>query len=104
MRPRPLQEFVGQSAVVGPGSLLAEAIRNDRIFSMILWGPPGSGKTTLARVVAQSTRSHFVLFSAVLSGIKEIRAVIEEAREQLSHHGKRTILFVDEIHRFNKAQ
>lgn len=104
MRPCTLQEFVGQSAVVGPGSLLAEAIRNDRIFSMILWGPPGSGKTTLARVVAQSTQSHFVHFSAVLSGIKEIRAVIEEAREQLSHQGKRTILFVDEIHRFNKAQ
>jgi putative ATPase len=104
MRPHTLQEFVGQSAVVGPGSLLAEAIRNDRIFSMILWGPPGSGKTTLARVVAQSTQSHFVHFSAVLSGMKEIRGVIEEAREQLSHHGKRTILFVDEIHRFNKAQ
>ena len=104
MRPRTLQTFVGHAQIVGPGTLLAEAIRNDRIFSMILWGPPGSGKTTLARIIAQASGSHFVHFSAVLSGVKEIRAVIEEAREQLQLHEKRTILFVDEIHRFNKSQ
>jgi putative ATPase len=104
MRPRTLQEFVGQSEIVGPGSLLSEAIRNDHIFSIIFWGPPGSGKTTLARIIAQNSQSHFVHFSAVLSGVKEIRAVIEEAREQLKLKRRRTILFVDEIHRFNKAQ
>ncbi|MBT8342849.1 MAG: replication-associated recombination protein A [Desulfatitalea sp.] len=104
MRPQALEEFVGQQAVVGPGSLLAQAIRHDRLFSIILWGPPGSGKTTLARIVSRRTGAHFVHFSAVLAGIKEIRAVIEEARDRLSHHAKATILFVDEIHRFNKAQ
>jgi putative ATPase len=104
MRPRNLEEFIGQEGVVGPGTLLREAIRQDRIFSMILWGPPGSGKTTLARIVAGATHSHFVHFSAVLAGVKDIRAVIEEARDQLKRHQKRTILFVDEIHRFNKSQ
>jgi len=104
MRPRVLDEFVGQEAVIGPGTLLHEAVRQDRIFSIILWGPPGCGKTTLARIIAQSSRSYFVHFSAVLSGVKEIRAVIKEAREQLSSRQKPTVLFVDEIHRFNKAQ
>jgi putative ATPase len=84
--------------------VLREAIENDRVFSMILWGPPGCGKTTLARIISKETRSHFVHFSAVLSGVKQIRAVIDEAKEIRRMHRKRTILFVDEIHRFNKAQ
>jgi putative ATPase len=104
MRPRHISEFVGQDDAVSAGSLIRHAIEEDRIFSMIFWGPPGCGKTTLARIIAGETRSHFVHFSAVLSGVKEIRAVIEEARNQQKIHRKRTILFVDEIHRFNKAQ
>jgi putative ATPase len=104
MRPRRLAEFIGQQHVVGAGSLIRMAAEQDRVFSMILWGPPGCGKTTLARIIAGETRSHFVHFSAVLSGVREIRAVIEEAREQQRLHRRRTVLFVDEIHRFNKAQ
>jgi len=104
MRPQSLDDFVGQSKVVGEGKLIRHAIEKDQIFSMILWGPPGSGKTTLARIIARETRSHFIHFSAVLSGVKEIRAVIEEAKRQLQMHRRRTVLFVDEIHRFNKAQ
>jgi putative ATPase len=104
MRPRYLQEFIGQAHMIGPGTLLRSAIENDRVFSMILWGPPGCGKTTLAMIISRETKSHYVHFSAVLSGVKQIRSVIDEAREQLRMHRKRTILFVDEIHRFNKAQ
>jgi putative ATPase len=104
MRSRNINEFVGQQAVVSSGSLIRHAIEEDKIFSMIFWGPPGCGKTTLARIIAGETRSHFVHFSAVLSGIKEIRAVIDEARDQQKLYRKRTILFVDEIHRFNKVQ
>lgn len=104
MRPRNLDEFIGQQHVVGEGALIRKAIEQDRIFSMILWGPPGCGKTTLARIIAAETDSYFVHFSAVLSGIKEIRAVIKEAGDQQKLYRKRTILFVDEIHRFNKAQ
>ncbi len=104
MRPRDLDEFVGQLHVVGQGSLIRTAIEQDRVFSMILWGPPGCGKTTLARIIASDTRSFFVHFSAVLSGVKEIRGVIAEAQNQQKLYRKPTILFVDEIHRFNKSQ
>jgi putative ATPase len=104
MRPRNLSEFRGHETVVGPASMLGHAIAKDRIFSMILWGPPGCGKTTLARIIAGETRSHFAQFSAVLSGVKEIRSVIDEAQRKRTLQHRRTILFVDEIHRFNKAQ
>ncbi len=104
MRPRNLDEFFGQQEVVGEGALLRHAISGDRIFSMILWGPPGCGKTTLARIAARETRCHFVHFSAVLSGVKDIRAVIGIATDQQRLYRKKTILFVDEIHRFNKSQ
>ncbi len=104
MRPAKLHEFIGQDHVVGNGTLLQRAMEKDRVFSMILWGPPGCGKTTLARMIAGETKSYFIHFSAVLAGVKEIRAVIDEAREQQKLYGRKTILFVDEIHRFNKSQ
>ena len=104
MRPENLDEFVGQMHAVGKGTLIRHSIEQDRIFSMILWGPPGCGKTTLARIIAGETSCHFVHFSAVLSGIKDIRSVIEDAKNQQTLFRKRTVLFVDEIHRFNKAQ
>jgi putative ATPase len=104
MRPRDLDEFVGQGHAVAAGSIIRTAIEQDRIFSMILWGPPGCGKTTLARIIASATRSFFVHFSAVLSGVKEIRGVIAEAQNQQKLYRKPTVLFVDEIHRFNKSQ
>ncbi|MCD6225374.1 MAG: replication-associated recombination protein A [Deltaproteobacteria bacterium] len=103
MRPKHLDQFAGQPHIVGKGALIRNAIEHDKIFSMILWGPPGCGKTTLARIIAAETTSCFLHFSAVLSGVKQIRAVIAEAQQQQLHR-KRTILFVDEIHRFNKAQ
>lgn len=103
MRPRDLDEFVGQEHLLGEGKILRRLIENDRISSMIFWGPPGVGKTTLARIIANRTRSEFIDFSAVTSGIKEIKEVMKRAEE--SHRfGNRTIVFVDEIHRFNKAQ
>jgi putative ATPase len=104
VRPNSLQAFVGQRHLLGKGKLIRTAIETDHIFSMILWGPPGCGKTTLARIIARETRSHFVHFSAVLSGVKEIRSVIKIAKDQRSLYRQKTILFVDEIHRFNKAQ
>src|SRR5579872_4216431 len=104
MRPRTLDDIVGQDALLGPDRPLRIAIEQDRLRSIILWGPPGTGKTTLARVIATVTRAHFMAFSAVLSGIKEIRDVMAEAETARRRSGRRTILFVDEIHRFNKAQ
>ena len=104
MRPRRLDEYVGQGHLLGSDSLLRRAVQEDRLFSVIFWGPPGSGKTTLARILAGETKSHFISFSAVLSGVKEIRAVVDEAAELWRLHRRRTLLFVDEIHRFNKAQ
>lgn len=103
MRPERLEDYVGQEHILGPGKPLRRQIERDELTSIILWGPPGVGKTTLARLVARVTRSEFLSFSAVLSGIKEIKAVMADA-ERFRHLGRRTILFVDEIHRFNKAQ
>jgi putative ATPase len=103
MRPRTLDEFVGQPALLGPGQPLRVAIEHDQLGSMILWGPPGCGKTTLARLIARTTQSEFVAFSAVLSGIREIKDVMAAA-EHARRAGRRTIVFVDEVHRFNKSQ
>ena len=104
MRPGTLDEFIGQQHLLAKDSLLRRAMEEDLLFSMIFWGPPGSGKTTLARIIVRETRAYFETFSAVLSGVKEIRAVIEEAKQQIRRNNRKTILFVDEIHRFNKAQ
>jgi putative ATPase len=104
MRPASLDEFVGQEHLVGPEHELRRAIEEDRIGSMILWGPPGSGKTTLARLIARVTASHFVPLSAVSAGVADLRRNIEQARVRRAQSGQRTILFIDEIHRFNKAQ
>lgn len=103
LRPRTLEEFVGQKHLLGKGKVLSNLIRNDQVTSMIFWGPPGVGKTTLAKIIANTTQSRFITFSAVTSGIKEIRQVMQEA-EQSRKLGERTIVFIDEIHRFNKAQ
>jgi putative ATPase len=104
MRPRTFDEFVGQEELLAPGRPLREAIERDLLQSIILWGPPGTGKTTLARIIADTTKARFVSFSAVLSGIKEIRDVMTEAQRLRRTTGRRTIVFIDEIHRFNKAQ
>ncbi len=104
LRPRTFEEFVGQAHVLGEGQALRRAIETDRVPSLILWGPPGSGKTTLAHIIAQTTQAAFVAFSAVVSGVPELRAVIKDAAQRRRMNDQATILFVDEIHRFNKAQ
>jgi putative ATPase len=104
IRPRILEEFVGQDHILGQGKVLRQAIETDHLPSMILWGPPGSGKTTLAMIIASTTGAQFMAFSAVLAGVKEIKEVVKEAGEEWKYRKRRTILFVDEIHRFNKAQ
>jgi putative ATPase len=104
MRPRTLDEFVGQEHIVGPGRLLRRAIQADQLSSLIFYGPPGSGKTTLAQIIANTTRGHFITINAVLAGVKDIREAIAVARERRERHNQRTILFVDEVHRWNKAQ
>ena len=103
MRPRDLSEFVGQQHLVGEGKILSKLIESDRVPSMIFWGPPGVGKTTLAQIIASKTKANFITFSAVTSGIKEIRTVMQQA-DRYTRFGEKTIVFIDEIHRFNKAQ
>ena len=104
VRPRTLDEILGQEEVLGPGRPLRRAIEQDQLRSLILWGPPGSGKTTLAHVIRRTTKAHFEAMSAVLSGVKDVREVLRGAERRRAHEGRRTIVLIDEIHRFNKAQ
>src|SRR5512141_820257 len=104
LRPKKLNEVIGQSHLLGPGKPLKLAFESGKVHSMILWGPPGVGKTTLARLMADAFNSEFIALSAVFSGVKDIRAAMDQARQHLDQHGRHTILFVDEIHRFNKSQ
>src|SRR5258708_2820249 len=104
LRPRTLDEIAGQRHLLAPGAPLRTLIEKDRLSSVILWGPAGTGKTTLARVIAASTKRAFVSLSAVTAGVKDVREVIDGARRRLGEHDQRTILFLDEVHRFNKAQ
>src|SRR2546430_3861995 len=104
MRPRSLEEFVGQQHFLGPGKLLRRMLEADRLTSIIFYGPPGAGKTTLAQLIATYTKSHFEQMNAAGVGVKEVRAILDAAKERLANSGQRTVLFFDEIHRFNRAQ
>src|SRR3982751_4101882 len=104
MRPTTLEEFVGQQHFLGPGKLLRRMLEADRLTSVIFYGPPGTGKTTLASLIAQYTKSHFEQMNAAGVGVKEVRTVLEHAKDRLGNSGQRTVLFLDEIHRFNRAQ
>jgi putative ATPase len=104
MRPRSLSEFVGQEEIVGPGRLLRRAIQADQLTSIIFYGAPGTGKTTLAQIIANTTKAKFIAINAVLAGVKDIREAVETAKTLRGQYGQRTILFIDEVHRFNKSQ
>src|SRR5882724_8818331 len=104
MRPRSLDEFVGQQHFLGPGKLLRRMLEADRLTSVIFYGPPGTGKTTLAQIIANYSKSHFEQVNAAAVGVKEVRAILDAAKERLGNTGQRTVLFLDEIHRFNRAQ
>ena len=104
MRPQTFDDLVGQEHILGQGKILRSAIDADRLPSIILWGPPGTGKTSLARLIASVTKSHFEALSAVTSGVADLRRLIGESRDRLSMYGTKTVLFIDEIHRFNKSQ
>src|SRR5688572_21421875 len=104
MRPRSLEEFVGQQHFLGPGKLLRRMLEADRLTSVIFYGPPGTGKTTLASLIAGYTKSHFTSVNAAAVGVKEVRQILDDAKERLANSGQRTVLFLNEIHRFNRAQ